>query len=122
MQGAVFCCPEPARQFLEKKMENQFQAGYKAGVNADVPLSPFEMSKFYEDFKIGYVVGLAHVHSVRCASAWAGASEAAEMGQKYLISYESLKPHFTDPSDPEVLEFLQRGYGIGDDDYDEDDQ
>lgn len=102
--------------------QSQYEAGYTAGINADVPLRLFEMSLFCEDYQIGYVVGLAYVQSVRCATPRAGASEAAEMGKKYRIPFASLKSYFNDPSDPDVLEFLRSGYGLDEDDYDEDDQ
>jgi hypothetical protein len=63
--------------------QSDFDAGHKAGMNAVLPLTPFEMSQYADDFKVGYVVALAEIHSVRCASPSAAGGEAAEMGQKY---------------------------------------
>jgi len=98
---------------------SDFEAGHKAGVNAVRPLSAFEMSHYAEDFKVGYVVALAEIHSIRCASPWAAGVEAAEMGQQYRIPYAVLEPHFDDPANPEVLDALRRGYNVDDEDDDD---
>jgi hypothetical protein len=98
--------------------QSNFDAGHQAGLNAGVPLSSFDMSQYVDEFKVGYVVALAEVHSVRCASPMAAGVEAAEMGRKYRIPYESLAPYFDDPENPEVLDALRRGYGLEDNDDD----
>ena len=89
-------------------------AGNDAGVNANQPMDAFTMSQYAEDFKLGYVVALAEVHSVRCANAVAAGVEAAEMGQKYGVAYHSLAPYFVDPDNYEVLDALRSGYGLAD--------
>jgi len=93
-----------------------FEAGYGAGMNADLALSPFEMSPYYMDYKVGYVIGLAYMESVRRANPYAGASEAGDMGVKYRIPYELLEPHFDEPSDTQILGFLRMAYGLDEDD------
>lgn len=70
--------------------QSVFMAGHDAGINADQPMDAFAMSQYAEDFKLGYVVALAEVHSVRCANPVAAGVEAAEMGQKYGVGYHSL--------------------------------
>jgi hypothetical protein len=96
--------------------QSDFDAGHKAGMNAVLPLTPFEMSQYTDDFKVGYVVALAEIHSVRCASAFAAGGEAAEMGLKYHIPYGRLAPYFDDPENPEALDALRSGYSLDDDD------
>jgi hypothetical protein len=98
--------------------QSNFDAGYQAGFNARVPLSSFDMSQYVDKFKVGYVVVLAEIHSVRCASPMAAGVEAAEMGRKYHIPYESLAPYFDNRDNPEVLDAFRRGYGLDDDDDD----
>lgn len=92
-----------------------FEAGFNAGVDAENAISPFALSSYNDDYRVGYVVGLAHMESVRCASSYAGAVAAAQQGRKYFIPYEILAPHFDDPSDPVVLEYLRWGYEMDDD-------
>lgn len=105
-------------------MNNQsvFMAGHEAGVNADQPMDAFTMSQYTEDFKLGYVVGLAEVHSVRCANPAAAGVEAAEMGQKYGVAYHSLAPHLVDPDNRNVLDALRSGYGLEDGEEEDDDE
>ena len=98
--------------------QSNFDAGHQAGLNAGAPLSSFEISQHVDEFKVGYVVALAEMHSVRCASPMAAGVEAAELGRKYSIPYEGLAPYFDDPGNPEVLDALRRGYGLEDDDED----
>lgn len=101
------------------KDQSVFIAGHDAGVNADQPMDAFTMSQYTEDFKLGYVVALAEVHSVRCANAVAAGVEAAEMGQKYGVAYHSLAPYFVDPDNHDVLDALRSGYGLEDGEEDE---
>ena len=91
-----------------------FMAGYNAGANTNHPMDAFTMSQYAEDFKLGYIVALAELHSVRCASPAAAGVEAAEMGQKYGVAYQSLAPYFDDPDNPDVLYALYSGYGLTD--------
>lgn len=101
------------------KKQSAFMAGHDAGINANQPMDAFTMSQYAEDFKLGYVVALAEIHSVRCANAVAAGVEAAEMGQKYGVAYHSLAPHFVDPNNHDVLDALRSGYGLEDEAEDE---
>lgn len=96
--------------------QTSFNAGYSAGVAAENVVSAFDLSAYDDDYRVGYVVGRAFVESVCSASSYAAAIEAASLGQKYFISYEALAPHFNDPSDPDVLEYLRHGYQTEEDD------
>ena len=102
--------------------QSVFLAGHDAGANADQPMDAFAMSQYAEDFKLGYVVALAEVHSVRCASPMAAGVEAAEMGQKYGVAYRSLAPYFVDPDNRDVLDALRRGYGLEDGEEEEEEE
>jgi hypothetical protein len=55
------------------------------------------------------------MESVRRASPYAGAIEAAVLGQQYGVPCETLAPCFDDPDEPDVLDYLRRGYGTDDD-------
>jgi hypothetical protein len=91
-----------------------FKAGYNAGVSADYPVSAYQLSSFTEEYRLGYVVGLAFMESVRRASSYAGSVEAASLGRKYGIPYEALEPYFDDSTDPDVLNYLRSGYDLDD--------
>lgn len=99
---------------MKRKFDSAFDAGYDLGVNTTDTLSAFEISPCDLEFKTGYVVGKGFIESVRRASAYAGAIEAATLGVEYGIPYASLVPHFNDHDDPQVLAYLHDCYYPGD--------
>lgn len=76
----------------------QYQAGYKAGLNADQPFGAFEMSQFVDDYVLGYVVGYSEIVSFRQALPVAWAWQAGELGRLYRVPLRDLA-QFIGPED-----------------------
>lgn len=94
----------------------QYQAGYTAGLNSDLPLGAFEMSQYANDYVFGYVVGYSEAESFRQASSMVWAWQAGELGRLYCVPLRNLE-QLIDPQedfDGSLLRGLRDSYDESD--------
>ncbi|KAA0948938.1 DUF2623 family protein [Pseudomonas sp. ANT_H14] len=73
---------------------SNFEAGRQTGLSADQPFEEaYSLSTYYDDYKVGYVIGCAEVASVRAAYSEGFAITAGQLAARYHIAPQHFDAH-----------------------------
>ncbi|MGN4069132.1 DUF2623 family protein [Burkholderia gladioli] len=100
-----------------RKPQSALNAGYEAGMQADVEPSDYDMSFFEPDYRLGFVLGHSTAESIRRASPMAAAVMAADLGPRYNVPLDVLLEQMELPDD--LCGIVEEAYEPGDPDDDE---
>jgi hypothetical protein len=86
-----------------KRTKTLLQVGFESGIEAAEEPDAFEMSKYKQDYVLGFVVGRSLAQIVQTADRSAGALLAGELGVRYGVSRDALLAELEFPQEFKIL-------------------
>ncbi|KAA8997388.1 DUF2623 domain-containing protein [Affinibrenneria salicis] len=96
-------------------MNNHFGNGIQAGLQAQQPISPHEISQYCPDYRRGYVCGYAWQLAESRNDRQQAAFEAGILSRRYGLDRDRVAEFFTEYGNPHTVHFFYAGYDSADD-------